>query len=240
MASEIEDIGTIDKIFFALFILVPLITFIIVMFIHLPVTEPKYKKEEKDKIQVYQLALQGYQANMAHYQKQIDEDHFRIEQERYTKVQYKELREKLEQDLILLQNGIQTAFSQGSLYPTYYSVDAAVALYHYFASGQCDTLKEAYNVYGIENRIDNVIDKLEELQNSLHAISAQLGRIDNNQQLLLNAMEQSQQILSGMQQQLGGIESATKATAIISTVDTYYSSVVASELKSIREKYFSD
>ena len=97
-------------------------------------------------------------------------------------------------------------------------------------------MKEAYNVYGIESRMDKMIGRLDELQRSLHMISAQVSEIGQNQRILLKDMDQSQQALQGMQSQLNSIEGTAKVTAVASSVNAWYSGVAAKELSRIREK----
>lgn len=238
--TERSEASELDMIFvyayLAAFFIVPVIIFILVGKIKPSnVKKPGYTQEEQEKMQVYQFSLNGYQKEMENYKKKIEEDHVRVEQERFTKIQYKKMRENLERDNMLFQRGIQYAYAASSLYPSFQNIDAATAIYQYFCSGQCDTLKEAYNVYGMESRMDKMIGQLDNLQHSLHMIATKLNYIERNQWELLNSMEQSQGVLEGMKRQLSGIESTSKIAAVSSAVDAYYSGVVAKELVKIRE-----
>ncbi len=237
MAVEWEDAGIVEILYFISLVGVPILVYQIAKRIKPPVTKVEYTQEEKDKLQVYQqISLRGYQKEMEDYHRKLEADRKRVEQERVEKVNYQKLRDGLEQDLTLVERGIRFAYAASSLYPSYRNLQAAVALYHYFCSGQCDTLKEAYNVYGIESRMDRMIGRLDELQRSLHMISAQMSEIGQNQRILLKDMDQSQQALQGMQSQLNSIEGTAKVTAVASSVNAWYSGVAAKELSRIREK----
>lgn len=109
--------------------------------------------------------------------------------------------EALKSDQVLKQ-----LFETNVLGRKYQNIEAVLYIYEYLADGTCDTLKEAYNRYELDSRLDEIIDGIATLNNTVRSAITMLHNIQNGmddfRRSVLDGMEKQNTILSGMSNRL--------------------------------------
>lgn len=125
---------------------------------------------------------------------------------------------------------LKKLYSLDIIYPKYRNFVAISSFYDYFESGRCNTLKGhggAYDVFENEVRQDMIIAKLDE-------VIKRLERIEDTQYMLYSAINKSNQIASGMSNQIFSMAGSLKEISANSSVSAYYQRETALNTDALR------
>lgn len=112
-------------------------------------------------------------------------------------------------------------YSLNIIYPKYHHNFVAIAsLYEYFASGRCQTLGEAYNKYEEELRLNLIISKLD-------TIIKKLDEIKQNQFMLYDAINKSNETNRQLLSQIKKIQNQNEDILNNSSIVAYNSSIIS-------------
>lgn len=128
----------------------------------------------------------------------IKDDELRVEKELATMPAYKEKEKLLHNNIAMCKKTLNQLYSLNIIFPKYRNLIAISQIYEYFVSGRCTTLEGhegAYNIFENELRQNIII-----LQ--LNIVINQLEQIKQNQYMVYQAIQNSNQLLASIERNM--------------------------------------
>ena len=214
-----------------------LLGFFIVAWIASPVAAAVFIRNHRKHIteQKNGMIKNKYLQEVKKYEALQEKDQERIRKEKTEKEELLRLESRYRTQLSQYRRICGKCYEASGIYNLYWNIEAAIAFFHYFSSGQCDTLKEAYNAYGVEHRLERIEMEIGEINRNLRSICTMTSWLNDNQRKLMDGVNQTNSFLEDVSGKIGNIEKISVANEINLSVQAYQSKMILDTLQRMRE-----